>query len=115
MSHVPDPMTQARQHIERALIEQAQSDEAFRKLLLQDPRAALKQLIGVDPIPGFKIRVLEEVPGEVVLVLPRAIAQDELPDEMLDYAAGGSEGNPCPDPRGGQRGTIVKIRPASSN
>lgn len=115
MSHVPDPMTQARQHIERALIEKAQSDEAFRKLLLQDPRAALKQLIGVDPIPGFKIRVLEEVPGEVVLVLPRAIAQDELPDEILDYAAGGAEGNPCPDPRAGFRGTIVKTRPASSN
>lgn len=115
MSQVPDPMTQARQHIERALIETAQSDDTFRKLLLQDPRAALKQLIGVDPIPGYKIRVLEEVPGEVVLVLPRAIAQDELPDELLDYASGGTEGNACPDPRAGHRGTIVKIRPASSN
>ncbi len=45
-----DPVTQARQHIERALIEKAQGDAAFRGLLAQDPRAALKQMLGTDPI-----------------------------------------------------------------
>lgn len=84
-----DPVTQARQHIERALIEKAQGDAAFRGLLAQDPRAALKQMLGTDPIPHLKITVIEEQPGEVILVLPRNIAQDELPDELLDLASGG--------------------------
>ncbi len=33
--------------------------------------------------------MIEEQPGEVILVLPRNIAQDELPDELLDLASGG--------------------------
>nr|WP_082205779.1 NHLP leader peptide family RiPP precursor [Pannonibacter phragmitetus] len=83
-------MARARQHVEEALLAKAGEDAAFRTLLLSDPRAALKQLLGVDPIPSLKIRIIEEQAGEVTLVLPRAIAQDELPDEILDYAAGGN-------------------------
>ncbi|MBA4206283.1 MAG: NHLP leader peptide family natural product precursor [Polymorphum sp.] len=83
-------MARVRQHVEEALLAKAGEDAAFRTLLLSDPRAALKQLLGVDPIPSLKIRIIEEQAGEVTLVLPRAIAQDELPDEILDYAAGGN-------------------------
>ncbi|KND20816.1 hypothetical protein ADZ37_03265 [Pannonibacter phragmitetus] len=90
MTSSTDPMARARQHVEEALLAKAGEDAAFRTLLLSDPRAALKQLLGVDPIPSLKIRIIEEQAGEVTLVLPRAIAQDELPDEILDYAAGGN-------------------------
>ncbi len=87
-----DPITQARIHAERALIEQAATDSDFRTLLTSNPHAALKELLGVDPIPSHTIKVVEEQPGEIVLVLPRAIGQDELPDELLDLAAGGADG-----------------------
>jgi hypothetical protein len=85
-----DAMTAARTHIEAALNEKATSDAAFRDLLKSNPHAALRELLGNDPVPSLHIRVIEEQPGEITLVLPRAIAQDELPDEVLDYAAGGN-------------------------
>ena len=85
-----DPLTQARQHIEKHLILRASSDAAFRELLKSNPHAAIKELIGNDPIPSYKITVVEEAPGEVVLVLPRSIGQDELPDDLLDFASGGT-------------------------
>ncbi|MEH0069492.1 NHLP leader peptide family RiPP precursor [Pannonibacter sp. Pt2-lr] len=85
-----DPIAQARQHIEKALIEKAMADSAFREELKANPHAAIKSLLGTDPIPGMKITVVEETPGEAILVLPRSIAQDELPDELLDFASGGT-------------------------
>lgn len=85
-----DPMTQARQQIALQLIERAESDTAFRALLKSDPHKALRDALGVDPIPGLKINVIEEQPGEISIVLPRAIAEDELPDELLDLASGGT-------------------------
>lgn len=108
-------IAQARQHIEKALIEKAMADSAFREELKANPHAALKALLGADPIPAMKITVVEETPGEAILVLPRSIAQDELPDELLDLASGGapeitwtmiygpnnfySSGNACPPRR----------------
>lgn len=80
----------ARAHIEAGLIEKAGSDASFRALLKNDPHAAIRQLYGNDPVPGMKITVVEEPADEVILVLPRAIAADELPDELLDYAVGGT-------------------------
>jgi hypothetical protein len=84
-----DPVSQARIHLERTVLERASQDAAFRDLVTRDPHAALKQLIGVDPIPGYKITVVEEQPGEVTIVLPRRIGEDELPDELLDLVSGG--------------------------
>lgn len=111
MAGSTDPMTLARQHVERALVARASDDTEFRALLVREPRAALKQLLGVDPIPGFRIRVIEEVPGEVTLVLPRDIAADELPDELLDLASGGTtfQDLGCKDPRAGWAKPITKI------
>ncbi len=85
-----DPMTTARRYIEEALIERAGKDTAFRELLTANPRGALKSMLGVDPIPSYRINVIDEQPGEIVLVLPRRLAEDELPDELLDYASGGN-------------------------
>lgn len=89
MTEFADGLNKARAHIEAALIARAMEDGAFRALLKAEPHAALKQLMGTDPIPSLKIRVIEETTGEVTLVLPRQIAEDELPDELLDLASGG--------------------------
>ncbi|TDT89536.1 MULTISPECIES: hypothetical protein [Azorhizobium] len=95
-----DPMTLANRAIERSLISAARQDADFRALLLRDPRAALVALLGVDPIPSYTIRVVEEQPGEVVLVLPRDVSLDELPDDLLDGVVGGT--SPLGDGRWGQ-------------
>lgn len=89
MTEFVEGINKARAHIEASLIAKAMEDSAFRTLLKADPHAALKQLMGNDPIPSLKIRVIEEAAGEVTLVLPRNIAEDELPDELLDLASGG--------------------------
>lgn len=83
-------MNTARAHIQSALLERAAADAAFRDLLKNNPHAALRELFGSDPVPSMKITVVEEAAGEVTLVLPRQIAEDELPDDLLDYAAGGA-------------------------
>ncbi|MEH0072559.1 NHLP leader peptide family natural product precursor [Pannonibacter sp. Pt2-lr] len=98
MPHMTDTMAAARAHIEAALIEKATYDAAFCKLLKSNPHAALRELLGNDPIPSLKITVVEEQAGEVTLVLPRKIAQDELPDELLDYASGGGFMSPFSPP-----------------
>ena len=83
-------MNTARAHIQTALLERAAADAGFRDLLKGNPHAALRELFGSDPVPSMKITVIEEAAGEVTLVLPRQIAEDELPDDLLDYAAGGA-------------------------
>lgn len=84
-----DPLLQLRRQAEAALVDRAQSDTAFRALLVKDPHAAMKTLFGTDPIPGIAIKVVEEQPGEMTLVLPAA-DQSELPDDLLDLASGGT-------------------------
>jgi len=81
--------SKARTRVEEELLIKASQDAGFRDLLKSDPHAALKDLMGIDPLPSFRITVIEEQAGEITLVLPRAIDQDELPEELLDLASGG--------------------------
>ncbi len=83
-------ITAVRNQVSAQLIEKAEGDAAFRALLLSDPHRALKDALGIDPIPGLKINVIEEKQGEINIVLPAALAEDELPDELLDLASGGT-------------------------
>ncbi len=85
-----DTLTAVRNQVSVTLIERAQTDGEFRALLKSEPHKALQQVLGVDPVPGFKINVIDEKPGEINIVLPAEIAQDELPDELLDLASGGT-------------------------
>lgn len=85
----PDVLARVRTHVEAQALEKAGADPSFRDRLKSDPHGALKTLLGINPIPGFKISVVEEQAGEVVLVLPHNLVIDELPDELLDLASGG--------------------------
>ncbi len=89
------PLDKARLLLEVQLRERAAADAAFRARLLSDPHAAVTELLGFDPAPGVTFRVVEEGAGEAVLVLPRALAMDELPDALLDLASGGGRVNIC--------------------
>jgi hypothetical protein len=76
-----------RHEIEAQLIEKAGADPAFRQRLLDDPKAAIADLLGVALPPGMTISVLEEAPGHHYLVLPPAPPSvDALPLDELDLA-----------------------------
>ena len=84
------PFDKARALLESELRSKAQGDTVFRARLIADPHAVLVDMLGTDPVPGLSIRIIEEAPGEIVMVLPRQIDAGELPDELLDYASGGA-------------------------
>jgi hypothetical protein len=76
-----------RHEIERQLIEKASVDPAFRQRLLDDPKAAIADVLGMALPPGMSITVLEEEPGHHYLVLPPAQpAPDALPLDDLELA-----------------------------
>lgn len=84
-----------RKQLEHTLIEKAMKDEAFRKELLEDPRAAVEQVTGVKLPPEIQLKVLEEKPGQLYLVLPPAPVSettDELTEEELTSVSGGTIG-----------------------
>lgn len=72
------------------LITHAERDDAFREQLKSDPRAAIAQEFGVTPPEDLQVRVIEEAPNEVVLVLPAKVEPGAISDEALSGAAGGS-------------------------
>lgn len=86
----PDFVLDIRRKTEDELIRAAQLDENFRAQLLKDPHAALASVFGKDPVPNKKINVIVESPDELTFVLPAPTLEDELPDELLDLASGGT-------------------------
>jgi hypothetical protein len=77
------------------LISRAERDRAFRHKLVDDPRGAVEEELGVELPEGLRVKVLEEGPSEAILVLPRTPDPDRLRDEELAGAAGGSGGSWC--------------------
>ena len=79
--------TSSREELESRIIEQAQRDPAFRHRLLDDPKAAFADVLGVELPPGMTITVLEEQPGHHILVLPPALPDlDALPLDDLELS-----------------------------
>ena len=77
----------SRQELETHLIAKASQNPIFRQCLLDDPKAALAEMLGVALPPGVTITVLEEAPGHHYLVLPPATpALDALPLDDLELA-----------------------------
>lgn len=65
-----------RRSLEERIIERAQGDPAFRADLLRDPRRAIQQELGTSLPDGLDIRVAEETPNRVYLVVPPDNSQD---------------------------------------
>ena len=84
-----------RADIERRLIEGSLRDESFRQRLLEDPRAAMEQELGVRLPEEVQVRAVEETADTIYLVLPSASRVgevEELSDRDLDRVAGGAPG-----------------------
>src|SRR3954454_8966652 len=78
-----------REEYTERLIARASSDEEFRRRLLDRPKAAISDELGVEIPDELTIRVIEEDPGEVILTLPPTASPEALRDEELVSAAGG--------------------------
>jgi hypothetical protein len=69
-------------------VARAWSDEAFKRRLLAEPSAVLREQ-GMDVAPGVEVRVVEDAARLRHLVLPPR-PEGELSEEQLEQAAGGS-------------------------
>ncbi len=81
-----------KEEFQQHLIEKAMKDPDFRMKLLENPKAVIEEEIGVK-IPGsVDIKVLEEDPKTVYLILPCTQAQSEetvLTETDLEMIGGG--------------------------
>ncbi len=56
--------------ISSEVVGRAMRDDSFRDRLMVDPERAIADLLGFELPAGLRVRVVEETPGSVVLVLP---------------------------------------------
>ena len=87
-----------RQQFEARIISKAWKDEAFRKRLLEDPKAVMAEELAslhekANLPDNVKVTVVEETADQIYLVLPMNPADfhpDELTEEDLLAVAGGA-------------------------
>lgn len=80
-----------RSDFEKRLIDRANGDSAFKQLLLSDPRRAVESELGIKVPSTANVKVLQETPDTMYLVLPLDSSSVELSDEQLESVAGGTE------------------------
>lgn len=84
-----------RREMQRVVIQRSMQDDAFRRALLADPRAAIGREFGSELPEGGEIRVVEETADVVYIVLPPRSSvgpSGELSDSDLEAVAGGDAG-----------------------
>ena len=71
------------------IIAKAWMDKGFKERLLSDPASSLKKE-GVEIPPGLEVRIVEDTDKVHHMVLPPKPSGDELSEEQLANAAGGT-------------------------
>jgi hypothetical protein len=82
----------ARTEMERRLIEKSLQDESFRQKLVEDPKGAVEEELGMRLPEEVRVVPVEETQDTIYLVLPSASplgGGDELSDRELEAVAGG--------------------------
>jgi len=82
--------------MERRLIEKSVEDESFRQRLIEDPKGAVEQELGMQLPEEVRVVTVEETADTIYLVLPSstpiaAAEGAELSDRELESVAGGWE------------------------
>lgn len=67
---MPTPVPTGRAEIERRIVDRAQADPEFRARLLEDARGAVGELLGVRLPDRIEVRVVQERPDMMCVVLP---------------------------------------------
>jgi hypothetical protein len=87
------PLEQQSMDLEAKLIEKAMADEAFKRELMSNPKAAIAKELGQELPAELEFEVLEQTPTKLYLVLPmsesEASPSEELAEEQLEAVAGG--------------------------
>jgi hypothetical protein len=83
-----------RADMERRLIEKSVEDESFRQRLIEDPKGAVEQELGMQLPEEVRVVTVEETADTIYLVLPSstpiaAAEGAELSDQQLEEVAGG--------------------------
>jgi hypothetical protein len=78
-----------RADVDAMIRERLASDPAFRQQLIDDPRATVSQLVGMDLPDVVTVTVHEESLTGIHIVLPSVPSQGELADDELELVAGG--------------------------
>ena len=76
-----------RQQFEQLLIEKAMKDPDFRRRLLENPQAVIKEGMGVEFPATVNLRILEDDPHTVYLILP--FIPSHLNETELERIVGG--------------------------
>ena len=63
-------MSDVRAELRRRILDRAQADPAFRARLLETPREALAEELGVELPSGLEVVVVEERSDRIAIVLP---------------------------------------------
>ena len=75
----------------QALFARCWKDQNFKKRFVNEPAAVLAEE-GFDVPEGIKVKIVENTPGVLNIVLP--INPETLSDSQLDQVAGGAPGHP---------------------
>jgi hypothetical protein len=78
-----------RADVDALIRERLASDPAFRQQLIDDPRATVSQLVGMNLPDVVAVTVHEESLTGIHIVLPSVPGQGELADDELELVAGG--------------------------
>jgi hypothetical protein len=82
--------------LQEQIVTRAMQDEAFRQELVSNPKAAVERGLGIRLPLGTTIRVYEDTPDTVHIVLPMKVQSgepQELSDAELEQAVGGAGGS----------------------
>jgi len=90
------------QALNQQVIARALKDPDYRQTLLADPRAALGQAFGQELPAHVQVKVIEQEPDTIYLLLPRGAESLELNEEELDSVAGGLMATSYPPSPGDQ-------------
>lgn len=72
-----------------SLMQKSATEPEFRKLCLEDPRAAVQQIAGFELPADFKLNIVENKKADLTVVLPDFVPATELNDDQLEEIAGG--------------------------
>jgi hypothetical protein len=80
----------SRRAAEEGLIEKASRDESFKRQLIENPRRVIEIELSIRMPADVTVKVLEETPRTLYLVLPARVKTDqELTEQELESVAGG--------------------------